>query len=145
MAVKTIDGCQAAGVSTVVNGKVRTRLSTNDLPHVFDGIQSETHQRPCVDAIKEHDVFVSGSLPDEDRWPGSAPRAHAETGVASVLALRLYAGEDTTGVLTSTAVRRTRSTPTTSQSAPSPRHTPPSRRQRPRTGRSACSGGRRSG
>ncbi len=65
----------------------------------MDRIQSETQEGPCVDAIKEHEVFITGSLAEEERWPQFARRAHELTGVNSVLSLRLFASEDTMGSL----------------------------------------------
>jgi GAF domain-containing protein len=52
-----------------------------------------------VDAIKEHEVFQTGQLSSEDRWPNFSQRANAETGVESVLSFRLFADEETMGAL----------------------------------------------
>jgi GAF domain-containing protein len=99
LAVKTVDGCQAAGISIVGPGRITSRSTTNDLPCIVDEIQSETQQGPCVDTIREHAVFVTGALSEETRWPDFSRRAHEETGVESVLSLRLFANEDTMGAL----------------------------------------------
>ena len=98
-AVKTIDACQAAGISMVERGRVTSRSTTDEVPRAVDRIQSETQEGPCVDAIKEHEVFITGSLSQEQRWPDFAQRAHQETGVESILSLRLFAGEETMGAL----------------------------------------------
>ena len=99
LAVKTIDPCEAAGVS-IASGPRVTSLSTSDpLPRILDDIQSETQEGPCVDAIKEHEVFITGSLSGEKRWPEFSRRAHDETGVQSILSLRLFTSEDTMGAL----------------------------------------------
>jgi GAF domain-containing protein len=99
LAVDTVDACEAAGISIAEGKKVSSRSTTNDLPRMVDEIQSETQQGPCVDAIKEHEVFVTGSLSQEARWPDFAQRAHTATGIESVLSLRLFASEDTFGSL----------------------------------------------
>ena len=44
----------------------------------------------CVDAIKEHEVFQTGLLSEELRWPKFTPRAVAESGIESILSLRLF-------------------------------------------------------
>ena len=99
LAVKTIDSCETAGIS-IASGRRITSLSTSDpIPRVLDDIQSETQQGPCVDAIKEHEVFVTGSLSQERRWPEFSRRANEETGVESILSLRLFTNEDTMGAL----------------------------------------------
>ncbi|HEV2758620.1 MAG TPA: GAF and ANTAR domain-containing protein [Acidimicrobiales bacterium] len=99
LAVKTIDACEAAGIS-IASGPQVTSLSTSDpLPRILDDIQSETQEGPCVDAIKEHEVFLTGSLSQETRWPEFSSRAHEQTGVQSILSLRLFVSADTMGAL----------------------------------------------
>ena len=99
LAVRTIDACEAAGIS-IASGPRISSLSTSDaLPRILDDIQSETQEGPCVDAIKEHEVFMTGTLSEEARWPEFSHRAHDETGVQSILSLRLFASEDTMGAL----------------------------------------------
>jgi len=99
LAVTTVAGCQAAGISIAEGRRVSNMSSTDDLPRIMDAIQSETQEGPCVDAIREHEVFLTGALSVEQRWPNFARRAHGETGVESILSLRLFASEDTLGSL----------------------------------------------
>jgi len=99
LAVETVDACEAAGISMVAGKRITSRSTTNDLPRIVDAIQSETQQGPCVDAIKEHEVFVTGCLSEETRWPDFARRANEDTGVQSILSLRLFTSEDTMGAL----------------------------------------------
>jgi len=99
LAVDTVEGCQAAGISIAEGKRVTSRSTTDELPSMLDQIQTETQEGPCVDAIKEHEVFMTGSLPQERRWPEFARRAHDLTGVNSILSLRLFASEDTMGSL----------------------------------------------
>ena len=99
LAVRTIDACETAGIS-IASGPRISSLSTSDaLPRILDDIQSETQEGPCVDAIKEHEVFMTGALSEEARWPEFSRRAHEQTGVQSILSLRLFAREDTMGAL----------------------------------------------
>jgi GAF domain-containing protein len=99
LAVETIDGCEHAGIS-VIRGKIVTSpASSDELPAIVDRIQSETGEGPCVDAIREHQVFQTGRLSEEKRWPAFAARAIAESGIESVLSLRLFAEETTMGAL----------------------------------------------
>ncbi|CAN5278075.1 GAF and ANTAR domain-containing protein [soil metagenome] len=99
LAIETVDGCESAGISIVEGSRVTSRSRTDDLPGVVDEIQSETQEGPCVDAIKEHQVLITGALSEEQRWPDFARRAHDQTGVESILSLRLFAAEDTMGAL----------------------------------------------
>lgn len=52
-----------------------------------------------MDAIRDHKVFITGSLSEEPRWSEFFSRAYEETGVRSVLSLRLFASEETIGAL----------------------------------------------
>jgi transcriptional regulator with GAF, ATPase, and Fis domain len=99
LAVETIDGCDHAGVSVLRGKEVATPAATDDVPRAVDAIQYETGEGPCLDAIREHEVFESGDLAHEKRWPKFAGRARRETGVTSVLSFRLFVAGDTLGAL----------------------------------------------
>jgi GAF domain-containing protein len=98
LAPATISGCDHASVSLVTGRKVRTAASTGPIPRRVDAIQIETGEGPCLDAIRQHEVFVSDDLAAERRWPNFATRA-AATGVRSMLGVRLFADQDTMGAL----------------------------------------------
>ena len=100
LAVKQIVGCEAAGISMVYShGRIDTPVGTADVVQRVDQIQYETGQGPCLDAIREHDVFRTGDLAREDRWPDFAQRAAAETGVRSMLSFQLFVQDDVLGGL----------------------------------------------
>jgi GAF domain-containing protein len=98
LAVKTIESCEHAGISVVEGTTVTSPASSDEVPAIVDRIQSETGEGPCVDAIREHQVFQTGKLSEERRWPVFTPRAIAESGIESVLSLRLFA-DKTMGAL----------------------------------------------
>lgn len=98
LAVETIDGCEHAGISVIEGKAVTSPASSDEVPAIVDRIQSETGEGPCVDAIKERQVFQTGKLSQEKRWPNFTPRAVAESGIESILSLRLFA-EGTMGAL----------------------------------------------
>lgn len=99
LAVQTIDGCDHAGISLVEGRTVTTVGASDDVPARVDRIQYEVDQGPCLDAIRNHEVFQSDRLGEEQRWPAFSARASQETGVASMLAFRLFVEEDTMGAL----------------------------------------------
>ena len=99
LAVEHLDACDFAGISLIEGRKITSPAASNDLPRIVDSIQSEVDEGPCLDAIKEHEVFQTGDLAAEERWPKFATRAHEETGVRSILSLRLFVEEDTMGAL----------------------------------------------
>ncbi len=99
LAVETLDACQHAGISLIKRRRITSGPRTDDVPATMDDLQNEVGEGPCLDAIKEQDTFHTGRLSQEGRWPDFARRAHAETGVESILSLRLFIEEDTMGAL----------------------------------------------
>ncbi|WCO68250.1 GAF and ANTAR domain-containing protein [Iamia majanohamensis] len=99
LAVQTIDGAEHCGITLVSAGVVRTAGSSDEVPERVDRLQYETGEGPCLSAIREHQVFRSDDIRDEDRWPSFVRRAEEETGVRSILSFRLFIGEDTLGAL----------------------------------------------
>lgn len=99
LAVETIDGCDYAGMTLVKGGRMTTPASTADVPTTVDAIEIESGEGPCLDAIREHDVFHTDDLAQEKRWPSFARRAVEETQVRSMLSFRLFIAEDTMGAL----------------------------------------------
>ena len=100
LAVENLEACEFAGISLVEKRKITSPASSNDIPRKVDEIQSEVGEGPCIDAIKEHEVFQTGELKKEHRWPQFSERAHQETGISSILAIRLFVdNEDTMGAL----------------------------------------------
>jgi transcriptional regulator with GAF, ATPase, and Fis domain len=99
MAVETIEGCDHAGISFLKGRKVSTPAASDEVPVLVDAIQYETGEGPCLSAIQDHDVFETGDLAHEKRWPLFAARAQRETGVTSMLSFRLFVAADTLGAL----------------------------------------------
>ena len=99
LAVETIDGCDHAGISLVEGRKITTPAATDDIPVQVDAIQYEVDEGPCLDAIREHEVFQTDDLASERRWPKFSERAARETNVVSMLTYRLFVEENTLGGL----------------------------------------------
>jgi GAF domain-containing protein len=98
-AVSHVDGAEEAGISLVERGgRIRSVAPTSEVVTTIDEAQYRTGQGPCVDAIAEHQIYRSGDLGQEARWPAFAPAA-AETGVVSMLAYRLFVSDTTLGAL----------------------------------------------
>jgi len=98
-AVAVIPGCAHASVSLIAKRSISTPNSSDEVPLLVDAIQYETDQGPCLEAIREHEVFRSDDLLSEGRWPEFSKRAAEETGVRSMLSFRLFVLEDTMGAL----------------------------------------------
>jgi GAF domain-containing protein len=98
LAVEHLDHCEYAGITVVEGGKITSPASSNGIPRIIDAIQAEVGEGPCVDAVREHAVFQTGHLAEEQRWPAFANRA-SKTGVQSILSVRLFRDETTFGSL----------------------------------------------
>lgn len=99
LAVEHLEACEFAGISWVEKKTITSPASSNDIPRIVDLIQSETGEGPCIDAIKKHEVFETGDLAAETRWPKFSKRAHEETGIRSIMSFRLFVERDTMGAL----------------------------------------------
>lgn len=92
--VKLVPGAQHAAVSRGRQGKFETIGSTSDVPPRVDRIQYSLGSGPCVDAALQHEIFRTGDLVDDQRWPEFGRRAAAEEGINSMLSVRLFLEDD---------------------------------------------------
>ena len=99
LAVATVPGCAHAGISFVHNRKISTPATSDAVALLVDAVQFEVDQGPCLDAMLDDQMFKSDDLATEERWPLFSKRVHAETGVRSMLGLRLFARSRTMGAL----------------------------------------------
>ena len=99
LAVTTVAGCDYAAVSLFAPDGIHTPASSHDVALQVDLIQYDTDQGPCLSAIRDRDMYVTGDLRAETRWPAFAARATTESGVRSMLSLRLFVEGDNLGAL----------------------------------------------
>ena len=99
LAVENLESCEYAGISRIEKGRITSPASSDEVPRIIDRLQEETGEGPCLDAIRSQEVFQTGDLSTEDRWPRFSRRAYDATGVTSILALRLFVEGDTMGSL----------------------------------------------
>jgi transcriptional regulator with GAF, ATPase, and Fis domain len=99
LAVGLVPGAEHAAITVVRQGQFRTIATTSEIPGVIDEIQYSTGQGPCVDAIREHELFVTDDLVGEPRWPQFVRAVVSRTGVRSMLSVRLFLEGDTLGAL----------------------------------------------
>lgn len=105
-AVDHVPGAEYAGISLVERGRqIRTVAPTDEVVNTIDEVQYRTGQGPCLDAIAERQVFRTGDLSGEVRWPAFTPEAVA-TGIHSMLSYRLFVSDNTLGALNLYATRR---------------------------------------
>lgn len=99
LAVDIVHGCDHAGISLVEGRRITSTAASDDVSVSVDRIQYETDQGPCLDAIRDQEVFRVDDLSHEDRWPEFARQASEQTGVRSMLSFRLFADGETMGAL----------------------------------------------
>jgi GAF domain-containing protein len=91
LAELAVDGCEAAGILLIHDGKVTTAAASSELVVVVDQMQIEAGEGPCLDASRQRSIIYVDDLLDDARWPTFAPAAMG-AGVRSVLAYPLSAG-----------------------------------------------------
>lgn len=99
LAVTTVAGCDYAAVSLFAPTGIYTPAASDAIALQLDQIQYDTDQGPCLSAIRDQDMYVTGDLRAEHRWPAFAARATTESGILSMLSLRLFVEGDNLGAL----------------------------------------------
>jgi GAF domain-containing protein len=99
LADEHLDSCECAGVSIVEGRTISSPASSGKTALTMDRIQQEVDEGPCLDALREHEIFQTGDLRREVRWTNFSQRGFDETGVLSILSVRLFAQERTFGAL----------------------------------------------
>lgn len=94
-----LDGCD--GVSLMLidkQRKISTPAYSSPVAHASDLAQYEANEGPCLDALRDHAVYMIDDLETEPRWPTYRALA-LKLGVRSMLSYRLYAKGRTFGAL----------------------------------------------
>jgi GAF domain-containing protein len=105
-AVEVVPACEHAGVTIKHARRITTPAASDAVALRLDDLQVETGEGPCIDAIAGDDVLRTDDLAAERRWPRFSAAAATETGIASALALRLFARGKTLGALNLFSTRR---------------------------------------
>jgi hypothetical protein len=104
VAVDTVPGVDAGGITMTENGHITSRSPTNDDVRKLDDLQAELHEGPCITAVEyppDDGVVLAQDLirpPDTDRWPHLAPKAVAH-GYRSLLSIQLSTNGGTRAAL----------------------------------------------
>jgi len=104
VAVDTVPGVDAGGITMIENGHITSRSPTNDDVRKLDDLQAELHEGPCITAVEyppDDGVVLAQDLtrpPNTDRWPHFAPQAVAH-GYRSLLSTQLSTNGGTRAAL----------------------------------------------
>ncbi|WP_236833783.1 GAF and ANTAR domain-containing protein [Blastococcus sp. KM273129] len=95
----TVPGAEEATISLVqARRRVVSAVATGNLARLFDDLQQQTRQGPCMDAMYEHETVRVDDLATDQRWPDLGRRA-AELGLRSMLCFQLFVHGDDLGAL----------------------------------------------
>lgn len=81
------------------DGQPMTLAASNDLATIVDGIEYDTAEGPCLDAIEHDDITVANDLANDERWPKFVERAVRETPVRSMFGARIFLSGKERGAL----------------------------------------------
>ena len=98
LAARTIDDCDAAGVTLFLDGKYVTAAHTDTRTLAVDNGQYERDEGPCLQAMREQKVLRFDIDEAQDRWPGFVADARANE-VRSFLAAPLMLKGESIGAL----------------------------------------------
>ncbi len=94
LAVERVPSARWASLTVLRAKKFRTEATTDQGATKADTLQYEMGFGPCVDAVLEDSVYVSGDVARDQRWLQWGARVHDELGVRSVLSQRLRLSGD---------------------------------------------------
>ena len=94
LAVERVLPARWASLTVLRSGRFRTEASSDDGATKADILQYDLGFGPCVDAVLDDSVYVSGDVVSDERWLEWGARVHRELGVRSVLSQRLRLGGD---------------------------------------------------
>ena len=89
-AVRLVPNADGASVTTLSRATFRTVASTSPTVVEVDRLQYEHGSGPCVDAVLEDGIFMTGDVAGEPRWHPFGERIHERFGINSMLDLRLH-------------------------------------------------------
>jgi len=98
LAVESVTPAMFAGITMIVDDRVKTQVFTDPTCPEIDQAQYDTGHGPCLEAFKQGSTIVVDSLDGDPRWPEFAATAMAH-GVRSTLSVAMLAGEASVGAL----------------------------------------------
>ncbi|HEY2042114.1 MAG TPA: GAF and ANTAR domain-containing protein [Jatrophihabitans sp.] len=90
-AAQGVPGAEHVGLSVVAGEQPpNTFAATSQLPVQIDGLQQIVGEGPCLQALIQSDIARADDLAADQQWPRFAAAAVTETGIRSMLSMRLY-------------------------------------------------------
>lgn len=89
VATEQVPAAQWASLTVLRDHRFTTEATTHEAAVQADLLQYDLGSGPCVDAVRDDSVYVTGDVASDERWPEWGRRVHSELGVTSVLSQRL--------------------------------------------------------
>ena len=95
LAAQVVPHAGHCGITLLREGRTYEVVSSSDpLAEQVDRLQHALGQGPCIDAAAEDDAVVTPDVGIDPRWPVFGPACVEQTGIHSILALRMLTGPD---------------------------------------------------
>ena len=104
LAVRSIAGCDAVGVTINDGGTPTTQAATGGLVYEVDAYQYDIDEGPCLQAVLDRNMVSVEDMASDERWPRFTRHA-ADRGLHSSLSLPLMVRGDALGALNLYAFR----------------------------------------
>ncbi len=98
ISIERVPGAQWASLTILRAGRFRTEAATHDEAVRADELQYAIGSGPCVDAVLDDSMYLTGDVSTDERWSTWGQRVNTELGVSSVLAQRLSLLDDSGAV-----------------------------------------------
>ncbi|HEY6932211.1 MAG TPA: GAF and ANTAR domain-containing protein [Marmoricola sp.] len=100
LSIELIPHAEHAGISLLHRRqRLDTPAATSPVVADVERLQYELGEGPCLEAIFDAPIVHSDHVGNDERWPVWGPKATADTGVRSMLCLRMFTHEQNVGAL----------------------------------------------
>lgn len=90
VAVQRVPGARSASITMLRGGRFTTAAATDEHAVRADILQYEMESGPCVNAVLEDSINLTGEVSTDPRWSEWGRCVNSELGVNSVLSQRLH-------------------------------------------------------
>jgi GAF domain-containing protein len=98
LTVEAVPSADFVGLTMPVEGRQRTAVFTDPQSPEVDQAQYDSGEGPCLDALRDAEVYLIGSTAEDGPWPAFR-RACVARGIRSTLSLPLIVDHGTVGAM----------------------------------------------
>ena len=90
LGVQMVPGADEAAITWRSGSDLISVAPTGEVPKRADAIQLRLAEGPCIDAVFEYEVYRTGNIRSDRRWPRFGPEVADSLGISSILSSRLF-------------------------------------------------------